>query len=68
MKRVCKMKCLVNLENDSHFIFDKEVHGKYASQSAPILKAWNTSKLGFHLEILEVAEGDLIVFKTGSAH
>lgn len=47
------MKCLINLKNDSHFLFEKDVHGKYASQSAPISKLWNTFKLGFHIEILE---------------
>lgn len=78
MERVRKMKCLVNLKNDPQFVFDKEVHGKYASQSAPISKIWNTSKLGFHLEILEAKsysypyhfhhhEEELFIVLSGSA-
>lgn len=47
------MKCVVNLKNDPMLVFEKEVHGKYASQSAAVSKIWATSKLGFHVEVLE---------------
>ncbi|MCK6598988.1 MAG: cupin domain-containing protein [Bdellovibrionaceae bacterium] len=46
------MKCVVNLHSDSNLNFEIEEHGKYSSQSAQIAKNWETTKLGFHVEIL----------------
>ena len=47
------MKCVISLNNDPALVFEEKIHGKYASQSAPVSKMWATSKLGFHVEILE---------------
>ncbi|MGZ3802403.1 MAG: cupin domain-containing protein, partial [Bdellovibrio sp.] len=46
------MKCVINLLNDANLNFKDETCGKYASSSAPIASLWETSKLGFHVEVL----------------